>query len=66
MELNDFINVSVLSHNECLINDCEKILNSFINENAQIWFTDSEVHCFVPKGNVKIGYYQISSICEDK
>ena len=63
--MNNIYNFHALIHNDSLIHNCENSLNSFIDEEAQIWFEDEEGNCFVPKGKIKIGYYQITPImCE--
>ena len=54
--------ISAMFHNGALIKRSEDIINEFIEEDCTVWIEDEDGNCFIPKGKVHVGYYQITEI----
>ena len=51
--------ISAIAHNEAFIISAEKTINSLIRKDCKVWLTDEDGNVFIPKGEIKIGYYHI-------
>ena len=59
--------ISAMFHNSSLIKQGEDIINEFIKDKScTVWIEDEEGNCFIPKGKVRVNYYQITELMSDK
>lgn len=46
-------------HDLNILMEAEETINSFIDSDITIYFTDEEGNCFIPNGKISINFYQL-------